>query len=57
MKSVSCPKAHWTTARLAILVDTLLDAGCTDEELLAHCRSTGERGRGCWAVDLVLGLK
>jgi hypothetical protein len=41
--------------RLPILADALLDAGCDDEELLAHCRSAGPHVRGCWAVDLILG--
>jgi hypothetical protein len=43
--------------RLPVLADALLDAGCDDEELLAHCRSGGQHVRGCWAVDLVLGLE
>ena len=42
-------------ARLPILADALLDAGCDDEDLLAHCRSAGPHVRGCWAVDLILG--
>jgi hypothetical protein len=41
--------------RLPILADALLDAGCDDEELIAHCRSAGPHARGCWAVDLILG--
>jgi hypothetical protein len=41
--------------RLPILADALLDAGCDDEELLAHCRSEGPHVKGCWAVDLILG--
>jgi hypothetical protein len=41
--------------RLPILADALLDAGCDDEELLAHCRGEGPHVRGCWAVDLILG--
>jgi hypothetical protein len=41
--------------RLAILADALLDAGCEDEELIRHCRSSGPHVRGCWAVDLILG--
>jgi hypothetical protein len=41
--------------RLPILADALEDAGCTDAELLGHCRSGGEHVRGCWVVDLVLG--
>jgi hypothetical protein len=41
--------------RLPILADALLDAGCDDEELIAHCRSEGPHVHGCWAVDLILG--
>jgi hypothetical protein len=48
------PEGTLDTARLAILADALLDAGCDDEELLAHCRSEGPHVRGCWAVDLIL---
>jgi hypothetical protein len=39
---------------LSILADALEEAGCTSEDLLAHCRSKGEHVRGCWSVDLVL---
>jgi hypothetical protein len=42
-------------ARLAILADALLDAGCEDEHLIHHCRSRGSHFRGCWAIDLLLG--
>jgi hypothetical protein len=42
-------------SNLGILADALLDAGCADEALLAHCRSGEEHVRGCWAVDCVLG--
>jgi hypothetical protein len=41
--------------RLPVLADALEDAGCTDAEVLTHCRSGGEHVRGCWVVDLVLG--
>jgi hypothetical protein len=41
--------------RLPVLADALEDAGCTDAEILGHCRSGGEHVRGCWAVDLLLG--
>jgi hypothetical protein len=41
-------------ADLPILADALEEAGCDDFFLLHHCRS-GEHGRGCWAVDLLLG--
>jgi hypothetical protein len=40
--------------RLPLLADALMDAGCDEEQLLAHCRSEGPHVRGCWVVDLVL---
>jgi hypothetical protein len=40
---------------LPILADALMDAGCCNEEVLAHCRSPGPHVRGCWVVDLLLG--
>ena len=41
--------------RLPVLADALMDAGCDDEAMLAHCRSDDPHVRGCWVVDLVLG--
>jgi hypothetical protein len=41
--------------RLPILADALEEAGCTDAEILSHCRGPGPHVRGCWVVDLVLG--
>jgi len=41
--------------RLPILADALEDAGCTNQDILGHCRSGGEHVRGCWVVDLLLG--
>lgn len=38
-----------------ILADALQDAGCDDNDLLAHLRDTAAP-RGFWAVDLILGL-
>jgi hypothetical protein len=40
--------------RLPVLADTLEEAGCTDADILAHCRGPGSHVRGCWVVDLVL---
>jgi len=40
--------------RMPILADALEDAGCTNQDILAHCRSGGEHVRGCWVVDLLL---
>jgi hypothetical protein len=41
--------------RLPILHDALLDAGCDNEDILAHCRSDGPHVRGCWVIDIILG--
>jgi len=41
--------------RMPILADALMDAGCADEQIIAHCRGDGPHVRGCWVVDLVLG--
>jgi hypothetical protein len=42
---------------LPILADALEDAGCTDADILGHCRAGGEHVRGCWVVELILGKK
>jgi len=44
-----------TFDRLPILADALEEAGCTNADILAHCRKPGEHVRGCWVVDLLLG--
>lgn len=41
--------------RMPELADSLEQAGCTDADLLAHCRGPGPHVRGCWVVDLILG--
>ncbi len=42
--------------RMPILADALQDAGCTNEDILSHCRDTNQvHVRGCWVVDLLLG--
>lgn len=40
---------------MPILADALEDAGCSDEELLRHCRAERTHVPGCWALDAVLG--
>jgi hypothetical protein len=50
----SLPGGELDPARLAVLADALLDAGCRDDELLGHLRGAGPHGRGCWAIDAVL---
>jgi hypothetical protein len=50
------PSGHLDPARLAILCDAFLDAGCPAEhELLLHLRGPGPHTRGCFAVDAILG--
>ncbi len=49
------PEGTLDAGRLAVLADALLDAGCDDEELLAHLRSPGPHVRGCFAIDIILG--
>ena len=39
---------------LPILADALREAGCTDQEILSHCRRAEGHVRGCWVVDLLL---
>jgi hypothetical protein len=42
---------------MSILADALQDAGCGNENVLAHCRHGGIHMRGCHLVDLVLKKK
>lgn len=42
---------------MPVLADALEDADCDRPELIAHCRQPGLHIRGCWAVDLILGLQ
>ena len=41
-------------AALPQLADALEAAGCTDAELINHCRQPGEHSRNCWVVDLLI---
>jgi hypothetical protein len=43
--------------RLPNLADALERAGCTNTDILAHCRSEGPHVRGCWVLDLLLDKK
>ncbi len=42
--------------RLPELAVALQEAGCDNNEVLEHCRNGGPHVRGCWVVDLVLGM-
>jgi hypothetical protein len=50
------PAGPLASGPFADLVAALGRAGCTDPVLLDHCRRRGEHVRGCWALDLILGL-
>jgi hypothetical protein len=41
--------------RLPVLADALEDAGCTDRDLLDHCRSGSVHKSGCWLIDAIVG--
>jgi len=43
--------------RMSELADALESAGCTNEDILAHCRGPYFHVPGCWVVDLILGRK
>jgi hypothetical protein len=49
------PEGALDKDRLAVLADALEEAGCTDPDILAHCRGPGPHVRGCWVIDLLLG--
>jgi hypothetical protein len=49
------PSGTLDNCRLAILADALEEAGCTNRDILGHCRGPGPHVRGCWVVDLLLG--
>jgi hypothetical protein len=42
---------------LPVLADALEEVGCGDAAILEHCRRPVEHARGCWLVDLCLGLR
>lgn len=42
-------------SRMLEVAVALEQAGCTDKNILAHCRGPGPHVRGCWVLDLLLG--
>src|SRR5262245_35795221 len=40
--------------RMPVLSDALMDAGCANKEIIAHCRAKTTHHRGCWVLDLIL---
>jgi hypothetical protein len=53
----SLPDGTLDRDRLAVLADALEEAGCTDADLLDHLREPGPHVRGCWVLDLILGMQ
>jgi len=51
----SLPDGTLDNARLGVLADALVDAGCSDTEWERHLRGAGTHVRGCWVVDAILG--
>jgi hypothetical protein len=43
--------------RMPILADALEEAGCQDAYILDHCRHANSHVRGCWVIDVLLGIK
>lgn len=46
---------HGSFDQMPELANALEQAGCTNPEVLGHCRTGGEHVRGCWVTDLLLG--
>lgn len=42
--------------RLPEIAEVLSSVGIDHQGLLAHCRQPGNHVRGCWAIDLLLGM-
>jgi hypothetical protein len=40
---------------MPVLADALEEAGCTNPDVLSHCRGSETHVRGCWMLDLLLG--
>lgn len=55
VKMASTIYAEKRFADLPVLADALEEAGCTDDEILGHCRHDWEHFRGCRVLDRILG--
>jgi hypothetical protein len=42
---------------MPILADALEEASCQDADILDHCRLANRHVRGCWVIDMLLGLQ
>jgi hypothetical protein len=48
------PAGTLDSTQMHVLADALEEAGCTNQDMLGHCRGPGPHVRGCWVIDLVL---
>jgi len=48
------PSGTLDNARLRVLADALVKAGCNDADLLEHLRGGWSHVRGCYVDDLLL---
>ena len=44
-------------SRMPELAIVMEESGCSNNNILDHCREPNEHVRGCWTVDLILGKK
>ena len=42
--------------RLPEMATVLERGGCKNDDVLSHCREPGPHVRGCWVIDLLLGI-
>jgi hypothetical protein len=42
---------------MPLVADVLARVGCTDADILSHCRTPGVHVRGCWVLDVLLGMR
>jgi hypothetical protein len=42
------------SGQLSKLAHSLEEAGCSDSDIISHCRGSASHFRGCWVVDLLL---
>jgi hypothetical protein len=48
------PSGNLDATRLSVLADALEDDGCTNGDILNHCRQPLPHVRGCWVIDALL---
>lgn len=46
-----------TFEEMPILADALEEAGCTNKDILNHCRDNTIHAKGCHVLDLILGMR